>query len=323
MSRKVRTGQRKRSNAVYIVPILVVVTGIVGYYIFTQSGTVSIGGCPLCGTTVPATVLNDLSGVSANTLDQVGKGASGIISPTSISGTPLTLNGKPEVLYMGAEYCPFCAAERWGMIVALDKFGNFTGIQYMESSATDIFPSTPTFTFVSATYTSKYVTFVTVEQEDRSENALQTATTDETSLLTSYDNCATTGQDGGIPFIDFANAYVVNCGSQYSPAALRVGNLQTGAAYNWTQIAPQLNNVSSVFAQNIDGTANSIISAICKVDGNAPSSVCSQSAAQLLSYTRTPPSSGSQPLVSDSVLSSPAPSVVAARFALTRLTDWV
>jgi hypothetical protein len=321
MSRKARRGDRKRSNAVYIIPILVVVTGVVGYYIFTQSGTVSIG-CPLCGTPVSPTVLSDLSGVSVSTLNQVGK-TSGVISPTSISGSPLTLNGKPEVLYMGAEYCPFCAAERWSIIVALDKFGNFTGIQYMESSATDIFPSTPTFTFVSAAYTSKYVTFVTVEQADRSDNPLQTATTDETALLTGYDKCATTGQNGGIPFIDFANSYVVNCGSQYSPAALRVGNLQTGAPYNWTQIAPQLNNASSVFAQNIDGTANSIISAICKIDGNTPSSVCSQSSAQILSYTRMPASSGSQPLVSDSVLRGPAPSVGAARFAMTRLTDWV
>jgi hypothetical protein len=164
---------------------------------------------------------------------------------------------------------------------------------------------------------------VTVEQEDRSENPLQTATTDQTSLLTSYDKCATTGENGGIPFIDFANAYVVNCGSQYSPGALRVGGIQTAATYNWTQIAPQLNNASSVFAQNIDGSANGLISAICKVDGNAPSSVCSQSSAQLLSYTRMLPSSDSQALVSDSVLRGPAPSVGAARFALTRLTDWV
>jgi hypothetical protein len=321
MSRKVRGGARKRSNAVYIIPILVVVTGVVGYYIFTQSNTVG-SGCSLCGTPVSATVLNDLSGVSISTLNQVGK-ASGIISPTSISGSPLTLNGKPEVLYMGAEYCPYCAAERWAMIVALDKFGNFTGIQYMESTSTDIFPSTPTFTFVGATYTSSYITFVTVEQADRNDNPLQPATTDETSLLTSYDTCATTKASGGIPFIDFANVYAVNCGSQYSPAALRVGNLQTGAPYNWTQVAPQLNNASSVFAQNIDGTANSLISAICKVDGNAPSSVCSQSAAQTLSYTRMPPSGGSQPLVSDSVQRGPAPSVGAARFALTRFTDWV
>jgi hypothetical protein len=316
MSRKARRGDRKRSNAVYIIPILVVVTGVVGYYIFTQSAVVSPNS-GLIGQPASAAVLNDLSGVSISTLNQVGKGASGVNSPTAISGsTPLTLNGKPEVLYMGAEYCPFCAAERWSMIVALDKFGNFTNIQYMQSSATDTLPSTPTFSFVNATYTSKYVTFVTIEQQDRSGNALQTATADEDSLLRTYDTAGT------IPFVDFGNSYAITS-SQFSPAVLRVGGVVTAAPYNWTQIASQLNNSSSVFAQNVDGAANRIISAICKIDGNAPTSVCSQSLAQTLGYIRTPPSGGSQLLVSDSVLRGPAPSVGAARFAPTRLTVWV
>ena len=237
-------------------------------------------------------------------------------SPTSISGSSLTLNGKPEILYMGAEYCPYCAAERWAMIVALDKFGNFTGIQYMQSTSTDVYPNTPTFTFVGATYTSNYVTFVTVEQADRNDNPLQTATTAETSLLTSYD------PSGGIPFVDIANTYAVTA-VQYLPSALRVGNTETGAPYNWTQIASQLNNASSIPAINIDGAANRLISAICKVDGDAPSSVCSQSFAQTVSYTRTPPSSSSQVMVSDAILSGRAPSAAASRFAPTRYAYWV
>ncbi|HVC27738.1 MAG TPA: DUF929 family protein [Nitrososphaerales archaeon] len=314
MSRKVRTGTRKRSNAVYIVPVLVLVTAVVGYYIFTQS-TVTGGNSGLNGTPVPATVLNYLSGVSTSTLNQVGKGASGVSSPvpTTGSATPLTLNGKPEVLYLGAEYCPYCAAERWSMIVALDKFGNFTGIQYMQSSATDTLPSTPTFTFVNANYTSKYISFVTIEQQDRNYNALQTATAAETSLLNTYD------PSGGIPFVDFANSYVITA-VQYSPAALRVGGIATAAPYNWTQVAPQLNNASSPIAQNVDGAANGIISAICKIDGGAPSSVCSQSLVQTLSYTMPVPSGGSQLLVSDSALRGPEPSVAAARFAPSRPT---
>jgi len=315
MSRKARRGDRKRSNAIWIVPILVVVTGVVGYYLFTQSGTVG-GSSPLNNQQVSATVLNELSGVSISTLNQVGK-ASGVNSPTAISGaSSLTLNGKPEVLYMGAEYCPYCAAERWSMIVALDKFGNFTGIQYMQSTSTDIYPNTPTFTFVGATYTSNYVTFVTVEQTDRNDQPLQTATTQETSLLTTYDS------GGTIPFVDIGNSYAITS-AQYIPSALRVGNTATGAPYNWTQIASQLNNASSIPAINIDGAANRLISAICKVDGGAPTSVCSQTAAQTLSYTRTSPSGGSQLLVSEAILRGQAPSVPAFRFAPTRFPDWV
>jgi hypothetical protein len=309
MSRKARRGDRKRSNAVYIIPILIVVTGVVGYYIFTQSGAAS--GSPLDNTLVSPTVLNYLSGVSASTLAQVGSGPSGIAAPTATAtagASPLTLNGKPEVLYMGAEFCPYCAAERWAMIVAFDKFGNFSGIQYMQSSSTDIYASTPTFTFVHATYTSNYVAFVTVEQLDRNSAPLQTATTEETTLLNTYD----TGQ--GIPFVDFANQYTI-VSSQYLPSVLANGN--------WTQIASQLNTPSSTYAMNIDGAANRIISAICKIDGGAPTSVCSQSFAQTLSYTRASPSGGSQLLVSDAALRAPALSAAAARFAPTRVARWV
>lgn len=315
MSRKVRTGQRKRSNARWIIPILIVVTGVVGYYIFTSSGSLG-SGSPLLNKPVSATILNELSGVSMSTLNQIGKTAS-VNSPTALSGgSPLTLNGKPEVLYMGGEYCPYCAAERWAIVVAFDKFGNFTGIQYMQSSGTDVFPNTPTFTFVGATYTSKYVSFVTVEQADRNDQPLQTASTEQTSLLTTYD----TG--GTIPFVDIGNTYAITS-SQFVPSALRVGNTETGAPYNWTQIASQLDNASSIPAINIDGAANRLISAICKIDGGAPSSVCSQSAAQTLSYTTTPPSGSSQLLVSEAILTAQAPSASASRSAPTRFPDWV
>ena len=51
-------------------------------------------------------------------LDKIGNGGGQVSgTPKAVtSGTPLTANGKPEMLYMGAEYCPYCAAERWAMI---------------------------------------------------------------------------------------------------------------------------------------------------------------------------------------------------------------
>ena len=168
MSRKSRRSGRKRSYTIWIIPVLVIVTGVVGYYIFTQSGVSS--GCSLCNTPASPAVLSDLNGVSTSTLNSVGSGAAGIASPTAITGgSALTVNGKPEILYMGAEYCPYCGAERWAMIVALDKFGSFTGIDYMQSSATDVYANTPTFTFVNATYSSSYIAFVSVEETDRNQ----------------------------------------------------------------------------------------------------------------------------------------------------------
>jgi thiol-disulfide isomerase/thioredoxin len=304
MSRKGRRSGAKRSKTPLVIIILVLILAVVAYFIFTQSGVG--GGSPLDGKPASQAILGQLAGVSANTLNAIGGGPSQPTKP--ITGTPLVNNGKPEVLYMGAEYCPYCAAERWSMIVALDKFGTFTGIEYTESSATDTLPNTPTFTFRNATYSSNYISFVSVEQTDRNHGPLQTATADQTALLNQYDSV------GSIPFIDFGNAYTV-IGSSYSPAVVRVGQSGTAAPYNWTQIASQLDNSSSVIAQSVDGTANRIISAICKIDGGQPSNVCSQSFAQNLSYVRNSPSGGPQLAISDLVLRGARPSSAAGEFA--------
>jgi len=305
MSRRGRRSGAKRSRTPWVIVSLVVVLAVVAYFIFTQSGIDA--ACPSCGQPVSPVVLGQLAGVSANTLNAVGGGPSNPTKP--ITGTPLTLNGKPEVLYMGAEYCPYCAGERWSMIVALDKFGNFSGLEYMASSSADTLPNTPTFTFRNATYTSSYISFVSVEQTDRNHGPLQTATPEQTALLNQYDS------GGSIPFIDLGNAYVV-VGSQYLPDVLRPG--PTAAPYNWTQIAAQLDNSSSVIAQNVDGTANRLISAICKIDGDKPSSVCSQSFAQVLSYVRNSPSGGPQLMISDVVPRATAPASAPGRSALNR-----
>ncbi len=305
MSRKGRRSGAKRSKTPWVILSLVVVLAIVAYFIFTLSG--ATGGSPLNGQPVSPVVLSQLAGVSANTLNTVGAGpATNPVKPIT-SATPLIANGKPEMLYMGAEYCPFCAAERWSMIIALDKFGNFTGLEYTQSSASDpAFPNTPTFTFRNATYSSSYISFVSVEQTDRNHQPLQTATAEQTALLNQYDT------QGSIPFIDLGNQYVV-VGSQFSPAVLRVGGGTTAPPYNWTQIAAQLDNSTSAIALNVDGTANRLISAICKIDGDKPSSVCSQSFAQVLSHVRNSPSGGPQLLVSDLVLRGAPPSAAAGR----------
>jgi hypothetical protein len=273
---------------------LVVVTFVVGYLIYTQSSIGGAGTSPLIGKPVSADVMNALAGVSTSTLSAVGQGPSGIISPSP--ATPagnLTLNGKPEILYIGGEYCPYCAVERWAMLVAFSKFGNFTGVEYMQSDAGDIFASTSTFTFANANFTSKYITFVPVEYWDRSHQVKATLTPSQQALFTQYDSSQ------NIPFVDFGNKYLV-LGAEFLPSVLRVGGTSLGAPLDWTQIASQLNNSSSTIAQNVDGTANRLISAVCRIDGGQPASVCSASFAQLLAFARNSPSSlNSQLLIAD------------------------
>lgn len=242
---------------------------------------------------VPSAVLQGLTGVSDATLNSVGT-PSGVSPPVSVSGTPFTSGGKPVFLYIGAEYCPYCAVERWSMIIALSRFGTFHGLELMLSGdSPEVNPATPTFTFANATYSSNYIVFQSVEETDRSHNLLQTPTSTQSSLLSQYDTCQVSGQSGGIPFIDIANQFVINCGAQFvlpdQPQAGYSGPNIIGM--NWTQIASQLNDPNSGIAQRVDGGANYLISAICKATGNSPSSVCGQTYAnQTLAYVLPPPS---------------------------------
>ena len=66
------------------------------------------------GTALPASVVKDVTSVPSSTLASVATGTADPKSVTTVSSAaPLTSGGKPEVLYIGAQYCPYCAAERW------------------------------------------------------------------------------------------------------------------------------------------------------------------------------------------------------------------
>src|SRR5215468_1339198 len=112
-----------------------------------------------------ASVVKDVTTVPASTLDQVGAGGASLNGGIkSITGSPLTADGKPEIFYDGAEYCPYCAAARWGLVVALSRFGTFSGLKTVHSSTIDTPANIPTWTFHGSTYTSQYLTFTPVEE---------------------------------------------------------------------------------------------------------------------------------------------------------------
>jgi len=134
-----------------------------------------------------------------------------------------------------------------------------------------------TISFRNASYVSQYISFVSVENEDRLHNVIQVPNQTEQNLWDTYNPNA-------YPFIDIGGSFVVK--SEMYNSALLMG-------LSWTQIGSQLNTPSSSLAKLIDGAANSIISDICKVDGGKPSIVCSQPFANLsfgLGQTPTPTS---------------------------------
>jgi thiol-disulfide isomerase/thioredoxin len=69
--------------------------------------------------------LTKLQSIPVSTLAAAPTGGV-ITTPQSVNGSSLTSAGKPEILFIGAEFCPHCAAERWPLYIALSKFGTFS-----------------------------------------------------------------------------------------------------------------------------------------------------------------------------------------------------
>jgi hypothetical protein len=240
--------------------VLAVIVVVVAFIVIkaTQNSGGSAGSAT--GTALPASVIKDITQVPASTLNAIGGGTAVAKPVTSISGKALTSGGKPEVLYIGAEYCPYCATERWAMAVALSRFGTFSGLRGIHSSSTDTDPNTPTLTFYKSTYTSKYLVFTPVETTTEDRNTpLQTPTAQQAQIWQKYDSA------GNIPFIDFGNKYLINAVT-YNPAVLQ--------GKTWAQIAAALNDKSSAIAQGAGGAANMMTATICKLTNNQPSNVC-------------------------------------------------
>ncbi len=235
------------------------------------------GGTPPTGNIEQA--IQDATSVHSSVFDQVGTGSlnsnqlpiSAVQNPTTLASS----DGKPEVLYMGGEYCPYCAADRWVILTALSRFGSFSGVQSMFSSSTDVYPNTPTFTFVNAKFSSQYVDFVPVEMWSRNASSssapdLQKPTQEQQRLMDTYDS------GGGIPFLLIGGKYVGS--TPFNPQSLS-GRTQQ-------QIASNLSDPSQQTTQDIIGNANLLTAVICSVTKGAPSAVCQstgvQKAGQLL-----------------------------------------
>jgi thiol-disulfide isomerase/thioredoxin len=272
--------RREQRNRLYwsggaIALVVVVVVAFLFVKSLNKGSSTSAAAGGAAGGALSASVTKDLSAVPAATLDSVQAGAAYPKSITPVSAPALTSGGKPEVLYIGAEYCPYCAAERWAMVVALSRFGTFSGLRGIHSSSTDVYANTPTVTFYKARYTSRYLTFSTVEEQTVTKATLQRPTSAQQALISKYDAPPYVQQAdaGAIPFIDFGGKYLVH-GSQYNPQLL--------AGKTWSQVAAALRDPSSSIAKGVDGAANTATAAICKITNNQPSSVCSSATIQKL-----------------------------------------
>ncbi|HEX7993126.1 MAG TPA: DUF929 family protein [Streptosporangiaceae bacterium] len=238
--------------------VIVIVVAFIAFKNLSKSG-------PAKSHNLPTAVAKNITSVPASTLSKVGTGAlpaSGLpVKP--ITDTALTSANKPEMLYIGAEFCPYCAAMRWSMAVALSKFGTFGPFTGIHSSSTDVYPSTPSLTFHNQQYSSPYLTFTPVEHQTVNSKPLQPVSKAQQALWSKYD----TNSQGqvGYPFIDFGNKTIIT-GPLFSPQVLH--------GLTWAQVASKLHNPNDPVAQNVNAAANYITAAICKMTGGKPGSVC-------------------------------------------------
>ncbi len=274
-----KRGRKKANNPwPMVIGILVMCVIVVGAFIWL-SGQQTSGSSK--------TALNTITHIDANLLETVGTGSAqstfkAIPAGASIPAGP---TGKPQFLYIGADYCPFCAAQRWSIITALSRFGKFGPIDPLTSSENSI----PTFTLHKVSYTSNYVDFTGLETTDNQNNTLDTPTAEQSKLFSTYDSppYTTTQSQGSIPFIMVGNKYV-SSGAFYNPQVL--------ASLSYDQINSKIVDSTSDVSRGMLGAANYLTAAICQVTNNQPGNVCSSSRIQSIEQALPTPAKASAAL---------------------------
>jgi hypothetical protein len=235
-------------------------------------------------TTASSDVTQGVTSVPPATFDKVGTGSITTMPGTLKGADPLTADGKPRILYVGAEYCPFCAAERWSLVAALARFGTFSGLGETASSPQDVYPDTPTLSFHGSAYTSQYLSFSGYEIQDSAGKPLDQLPADDKALLTKYDAPPYVSSDGAIPFIDLFGSYVSQ-GASYSPDVLK--------GMTHAEVATAMQDPSSAVAKSVDAQANVFSAIICQATQGQPGDVCGSAGVQAAAAELAGSSSGS------------------------------
>jgi hypothetical protein len=226
----------------------------------------------------PASLIYSLTNLPVKTLNAVKGGTitnTPVNIPASYKAVALSSNGLPEIGFVGAEYCPYCAVQRWSMIIGLSPFGTWSGLHMIRSSVYES-PAPinlPTFTFAyGARFKSKYLVLSTHELESNVSihkngspyKNLQSVHGDLASAFTSIDTSL------GYPFLDYAGK-LVQLGNE---GGNDTTNVQAMQGLTWHQVQVQLRKPKSAIAQLIVGGANYVTAATCMVTGNQPAATC-------------------------------------------------
>jgi hypothetical protein len=271
--RVIGTGRRRLGVITAACALLVTAATLVSFQL-TQGPRTSQGLAGLItevttvpvGKSVPGLPGLSVSASSATLLIDPG-------APNAVSGAPLTSGGKPEVLYVASEYCPYCAMENWPLIVALSRFGKFTGLTTSRSPEFEHIAPVDSWTFYGSNYTSPYLSFVPVEEYSnvlvnakaspdagKSYRVLERLMPAQRATLAKYD------KPGSVPFLDFGGR-AVQVGSGPTPPQLMTGK-------SWQQVAAAFRQPKTDLGAALLTEADSLTAELCRITGDRPASAC-------------------------------------------------
>jgi hypothetical protein len=166
-----------------------------------------------------------------------------------VSDEPVKHDGKLSVFFMGAEHDPYCAAERWAVVRALQKFGQWEGLKQTMSAARDEpFLNLPTYDFTEATYTSSHVEFMARELRDREFKPLQKLLKTEERLVRKFN------PEKEIPFLLVGGRFM-QIGAGFTPKIF--------IGHTFRQTETELKKAESEIRKTIDAEGNIVAALLC------------------------------------------------------------
>lgn len=257
-----RQAQHRRNRMLAwgaVVAVVVVVAALIGVKLAGGGGSGGAARQP-----APASAVSKLTTVPVSTLVSAASKVHGLYPATAAGDPPLTSGGKPELLYIGAEFCPICATERWPMTVALSHFGTFTNLQQTHSAVTD--GNIPTLSYYGSTFTSPYLTFTPVEnttnqRQGNGYKPLQQPTAAEQALWLKH-----SGNPPSYPFVDIGGKVVLTT-SQFPDTVVQ--------GHSFSDIVSAVGSNNNTLGASIDASAAVLTRYICSITNQQPAQTCS------------------------------------------------
>lgn len=180
-----------------------------------------------------------------------------------------SLHQAHAITFVGAGFCPYCAAMRWPLVLAMMRFGHFDNLALSKSGAHDTDPDTATFSFRRARFyaNDSDLDFRSLEVMDRQHRLEQRPLPAERQELLRLDRHPYTRFPDAIPVLLIGDR-LVQVGSPVPPALFK--------GKGWNQVVASLASGHGPLWRSVMTETNRLTQAICGITHNQPTQVCGQ-----------------------------------------------